>query len=42
MLAPAPRGGGHSDIFIHTQAQAIFGGLKISYFNIFGCFQKNE
>ena len=26
MSAPASRGGGHSDIFIHTQAQAILGG----------------
>ena len=35
-------GGGYSDIFIHMEAQAIFGGFKILNFNIFWGFRKNE
>ena len=33
-------GGGYSDIFIHSETQAIFGGFKILNFNIFWGFQK--
>ena len=35
------RGGGYSDIFIHTLALAIFGGSKFE-FQYFGGFQKSE
>ena len=35
-------GGGYSDIFIHTLAQAILWGFKILNFSMFWVFQKNE